>query len=95
MTEQLVDVRDHARDAAREVKFGLNGVIIARDTEAEAKERCARSSPRPTVRLWKESELPYSFQDKISYFGSRVLPLVRKIENAEQKWADAPVLVSA
>ena len=38
MTEQIVDVRDHARDAAREVKLGLNGFIIARDTEAEAKE---------------------------------------------------------
>ncbi|MBI3690518.1 MAG: LLM class flavin-dependent oxidoreductase, partial [Mycolicibacterium aromaticivorans] len=38
VTEQLVEVRDHARDANREVKFGLNGFIIARDTEKEAKE---------------------------------------------------------
>ncbi len=33
VTEQLVEVRDHARDANREVNFGLNGFIIARDTE--------------------------------------------------------------
>ena len=38
VTEQIVDVRDHARDAGREVKFGLNAFIIARDTEAEAHE---------------------------------------------------------
>ncbi len=33
------------------------------------------------------------FQEEIEYFGSRVLPLVREIENAEENWADAPVLV--
>ena len=41
VTEQLVEVRDHARrvsPAGREVRFGLNGFIIARDTEKEAKE---------------------------------------------------------
>ena len=38
VTEQIVEVRDHARAAAREVSFGLNGFIIARDTEKEAKE---------------------------------------------------------
>ena len=31
-------MREHARAARREVKFGLNGFIIARDTEKEAKE---------------------------------------------------------
>jgi FMNH2-dependent dimethyl sulfone monooxygenase len=35
------------------------------------------------------------FHEEIEYFGSRVLPLVREIENAEEKWADAPVLASA
>jgi FMNH2-dependent dimethyl sulfone monooxygenase len=35
------------------------------------------------------------FQEEISYFGSRVLPLVREIENAEATSADAAVLVSA
>jgi FMNH2-dependent dimethyl sulfone monooxygenase len=41
VTEQLVEVRDHARrvsPAGREVRFGLNGFIIARDTEKEAKD---------------------------------------------------------
>lgn len=31
-------MREHARTVNREVKFGLNGFIIARDTEKEAKE---------------------------------------------------------
>jgi FMNH2-dependent dimethyl sulfone monooxygenase len=35
------------------------------------------------------------FQEEIEYFGSRALPLVREMERAEEKWADAPVLVSA
>jgi FMNH2-dependent dimethyl sulfone monooxygenase len=38
LTEQVVDVRSHARAADREVKVGLNGLIIARDTEKEAKD---------------------------------------------------------
>ncbi len=38
VTEQIVEVRDHAREAGREVRFGLNGFIIARDTEKEAKD---------------------------------------------------------
>ena len=39
VTEQLLDVRRSARAAGgREVKFGLNGFIIARDTEHEARE---------------------------------------------------------
>ena len=31
-------MREHARSVAREVKVGLNGFIIARDTEREAKD---------------------------------------------------------
>ena len=39
VTEQLLDVRRSARAACgREVKFGLNGFIVARDTEHEARE---------------------------------------------------------
>jgi dimethylsulfone monooxygenase len=38
LTEQVVEVRNHARDANREVRAGLNGFIIARDTEKEAKD---------------------------------------------------------
>lgn len=155
VTEQIVDVRDHARDAGREVKFGLNGFIIARDTEAEARDTLREivdKANRPAVEgfkaavqqagnstadnrgMWADSTfedlLQYNdgfrtqligtpeqiaeriaayrkrgvdlilggflhFQEEIFYFGSRVLPLVREIENAEEKWVDAPVLVSA
>ena len=35
------------------------------------------------------------FQEEIFYLGSRVLRLAREIENAEDKCADAAVLVSA
>ena len=45
VTEQLVEVRDHARrvsPAGREVRFGLNGFIIARDTEKESEGRPQR-----------------------------------------------------
>lgn len=38
LTEQVVEVRQHARAANRATKFGLNGFIIARDTEKEARE---------------------------------------------------------
>jgi FMNH2-dependent dimethyl sulfone monooxygenase len=38
VTEQLTDVREVARSHGREVKFGLNGFIIARDTEKEAQD---------------------------------------------------------
>jgi Luciferase-like monooxygenase len=35
------------------------------------------------------------FQEDIEYFGSRVLPLVREIEDSEADSVDSPVLVSA
>ena len=35
------------------------------------------------------------FQEEIEYFGSRVLPLVREIEDSEQDSIDSAVLVSA
>ena len=38
VTEQIVEVRNHARVAGREVRVGLNGFIIARDTEKGANE---------------------------------------------------------
>ncbi|GII82631.1 dimethyl sulfone monooxygenase SfnG [Sphaerisporangium siamense] len=38
VTEQLRDVRASAAAAGRRVRFGLNGFLIARDTEAEARE---------------------------------------------------------
>ncbi len=38
ISEQIADVRDVAKANNREVKFGLNGFVIARDTEAEARD---------------------------------------------------------
>jgi FMNH2-dependent dimethyl sulfone monooxygenase len=38
LTEQVIEVRDHAREVGREVRVGLNGFIIARDTEREARD---------------------------------------------------------
>lgn len=38
ITEQIDDVRTVARAHDREVKFGLNGFVIARDSEREARE---------------------------------------------------------
>ncbi|RBQ16293.1 dimethyl sulfone monooxygenase SfnG [Spongiactinospora rosea] len=38
VTEQLADVRAEAARHGRRVRFGLNGFMIARDTEAEARE---------------------------------------------------------
>jgi alkanesulfonate monooxygenase SsuD/methylene tetrahydromethanopterin reductase-like flavin-dependent oxidoreductase (luciferase family) len=35
------------------------------------------------------------FQEEIEYFGSRVLPLVREIEDSEEDSVDSPVLLSA
>ena len=52
ITEQIVEVRGHAREAQREVKVGLNGFIIARDTEAEAKDvlrEIVEKANRPAV----------------------------------------------
>ncbi|GAA3153055.1 dimethylsulfone monooxygenase SfnG [Rhodococcus baikonurensis] len=58
VTEQLVDVRRVARENDREVKFGLNGFIIARDTEAEAndtlREIIAKAN-RPAVEGFKNA----------------------------------------
>ena len=48
VTEQVVEVRNHARDA----RFGLNGFIIARDTEAEARDtlrEIVEKANRPAV----------------------------------------------
>ncbi|MBT9298639.1 dimethyl sulfone monooxygenase SfnG [Rhodococcus sp. GOMB7] len=58
VTEQLVDVRRVARENDREVKFGLNGFIIARDTEAEAKDTLREiiaKANRPAVEEFKNA----------------------------------------
>ncbi len=58
VTEQLVDVRRVARENDREVKFGLNGFIIARDTEAEARDTLREiiaKANRPAVEGFKNA----------------------------------------
>ncbi len=57
IAEQIADVvgRRPSRHG-RTVRFGVNGFMVARDTEAEAKRRArARSSPRPTPRRSRAS----------------------------------------
>lgn len=54
----MVDVRRVARENDREVKFGLNGFIIARDTEAEAKDTLREiiaKANRPAVEGFKNA----------------------------------------
>lgn len=64
VTEQIRDVRLSAAAAGRvPPRFGLNGFLIARDTEAEARRRCARSSPRRTPRPCTASARPSSRPD--------------------------------
>jgi FMNH2-dependent dimethyl sulfone monooxygenase len=155
VTEQLIEVRDHARQVSREVSFGLNGFIIARDTEKEAKEvlrEIVAKANRPAVEgfrhavqqagnstgdkqgMWADSELEdlvqyndgfrtkligtpeqiaeriaayrkrgvdlilggfLHFQEEVEYFGAKVLPLVREIEDADQTAADVSISISA
>src|SRR3981189_847418 len=155
VTEQIVEVRNHAREAGREVRFGLNGFIIARDSEKEAKETLREiidKANRPAVEGFRSAvqqagnstsdkrgmaaestfgdlEQPIDrfhtqligtpeqiaervaayrkrgvdlilggflhFQEEISSFGSRGLPLVREIEDSEADSVDSSVLVSA
>ena len=135
----------------REVSFGLNGFIIARDTETEARDtlreiiakanarRCRasatpssrRATRRRTSGMWADSSfedlVQYNdgfrtqligtpeqiaerivayrkrgvdlflggflhFQEEIEYFGARVLPLVREIEDSEADSEGEPSL---
>src|ERR1700712_2366357 len=58
LTEQVVEVRDHARTVGREVKVGLNGFIIARDTEKEAKDtlrEIIEKANRPAVEGFRDA----------------------------------------
>ena len=58
VTEQLDDLRIHAREAKRETKFGLNGFIIARDTEKEAHDtlrEIIEKANKPAVEGFRDS----------------------------------------
>ncbi|MEU7215720.1 dimethylsulfone monooxygenase SfnG [Nocardia iowensis] len=58
VTEQLDDLRAVARANDREVKFGLNGFIIARDTEKEARDtlrEIVEKANKPAVEGFREA----------------------------------------
>ncbi|PYE18092.1 FMNH2-dependent dimethyl sulfone monooxygenase [Williamsia limnetica] len=58
VTEQVDDLRAVARAHSREVKFGLNGFIIARDTEAEAHDtlrEIIEKANRPAVEGFRDA----------------------------------------
>jgi len=76
VTEQLLDVRRVAQDAGREVKFGLNGFIIARDTEREAREtlrEIVAKANKPAVE---------GFRDAVTQAG-------RSAPDGKGMWADS------
>jgi FMNH2-dependent dimethyl sulfone monooxygenase len=57
-TEQVLEVNEHAREAGRTVRFGLNGFAIARDTEAEAREQLREiiaKANRPAVEGFRDA----------------------------------------
>ena len=58
VVEQLDDLRTHSADAGRDVRFGLNGFVIVRDTEAEARDTLREiidKADRPAVEGFRES----------------------------------------
>ncbi|ACY20854.1 Alkanesulfonate monooxygenase [Gordonia bronchialis DSM 43247] len=58
VTEQLDDLRAVARAHDRETKFGLNGFIIARDTESEARDtlrEIIEKANRPAVEGFRDA----------------------------------------
>jgi FMNH2-dependent dimethyl sulfone monooxygenase len=76
VTEQLTDVRDVARAHNREVRFGLNGFIIARDTEKEAHDTLREiidKANRPAVE---------GFRDAVQQAGAST-------EDRKGMWADS------
>ncbi|SDU55236.1 dimethylsulfone monooxygenase SfnG [Gordonia westfalica] len=143
VTEQIDDLRAVAEAHNRSVKFGLNGFIIARDTEKEARDtlrEIVEKANRPAVEgfrgavqqagnstgdkkgMWADSTftdlVQYNdgfktqligtpeqiaerivaykrlgvdlilggflhFQEEIEYFGEKVLPLVRELEESQ------------
>ncbi|MFC9693241.1 dimethylsulfone monooxygenase SfnG [Kribbella sp. NPDC056951] len=77
VTEQLLDVRRSAADVGgREVRFGLNGFIIARDTEKEARDvlrEIVAKANKPAVE---------GFRDAVTQAG-------RSAPDGKGMWADS------
>lgn len=76
VTEQIADVNASAQANGRRVRFGLNGFVIARDTEAEAHETLREiiaKADRPAVE---------GFRDAVAQAG-------KSTSNSKGMWADS------
>lgn len=76
VTEQLAEVNAAAQASGRTVRFGLNGFLIARDTEAEAREtlrEIVAKADRPAVE---------GFRDAVTQAGAST-------SNSTGMWADS------
>jgi len=64
VSEQIADVTESARASGRSVRFGLNGFLIARDTEAEAQETLREIVAKADV------EAVHGFRDAVQQAGN-------------------------
>lgn len=64
VTEQIAEVNTSAREHGRTVRFGLNGFMIARDTETEARDTLREIVAKANV------EAVHGFRDAVTQAGS-------------------------
>ncbi|MGI5156846.1 dimethylsulfone monooxygenase SfnG [Microbispora sp. CA-102843] len=76
VTEQIEEVGAVARAHGRRVRFGLNGFLIARDTEAEARETLREIVAKADV------EAVHGFRDAVRQAG-------RSAQDGRGMWADS------
>ncbi|WP_432922210.1 dimethylsulfone monooxygenase SfnG [Microbispora sp. CA-135349] len=76
VTEQIEEVGAAARAHGRRVRFGLNGFLIARDTEAEARETLREIVAKADV------EAVHGFRDAVKQAG-------RSTQDGRGMWADS------
>jgi FMNH2-dependent dimethyl sulfone monooxygenase len=76
VTEQIADVRDEAALHNHQVRFGLNAFLIARDTEAEAKEVLREIIAKADV-------------EAINGFGSAVKQAGQSTTDGKGMWQDS------
>lgn len=76
VSEQIADVTDEAARYGRTVRFGLNGFLIARDTEAEARE------------VLREI-IAKADEEAVRGFGSAVKEAGQSTSNRAGMWADS------
>ncbi|GIH64244.1 MULTISPECIES: dimethylsulfone monooxygenase SfnG [Microbispora] len=76
VTEQIEEVGAAARAHGRRVRFGLNGFLIARDTEAEARETLREIVAKADV------EAVHGFRDAVRQAG-------RSTQDGRGMWADS------